>query len=124
MGLKRLLQIIVILCLLFWVLINWVWKMDLSSDIPVQILLEDIIPWMISMLLVTMLYLIFVKSKRLNWVILLPLGLWGISFCSALIYQYHPYVTLRDGVGFFATLLCFSYVWRIKNRKQSFSSLC
>lgn len=50
---------------------------------------------------------------------LLPIiALWAIQFIYALIFQYHPYDTLMDGIGFFGTLACYLHIW-LNTKKES-----
>lgn len=72
---------------------------------------EEIIPWMTSMFIVTIIYLLIVKSQNWNLEILPIVGLWSIQYIYALIFHYHPYDTLMDGIGFFATLTCYLHTF-------------
>ena len=95
----------------FWMLVNLGWSLTIGCDEPILIMPEEIIPWMASMFIVTLIYLLTVRSQKFNWSLLPLLGLWAIQYLYALIFNYHPYDTLMDGIGFFATFACYLHVW-------------
>ncbi|MBQ1769993.1 MAG: hypothetical protein II005_09525 [Turicibacter sp.] len=101
----------------FWMLINLGWGLAVGCESPVIILIENLIPWIISVFIVTLIYHLTIKSETLH-VMLTPLiGLWFIHYLYALIFHYHPYDTLVKGIGLLTTLSC--YVHAYFNRKKS-----
>ena len=93
-----------------WMVLNLGWSLTLGCDLPLHIMPEDIIPWMTSMFIVTLIYLLTIRSQKFNLTLLPIIALWAIQFIYALIFQYHPYDNLMDGIGFFGTLACYLHI--------------
>lgn len=102
----------------FWMLVNLGWSLTIGCADPMIIMPEEVVPWMTSMFIVTMIYLLMVPSQKWNWALLPIIGLWSIQYIYALIFHYHPYDTLMDGIGFFATLTCYLHNY-LNSKKQS-----
>lgn len=101
-----------------WMLINLGWSLSIGCDDSIIIMPEEVIPWMTSMFIVTIIYLLIVKSQNWNLALLPIVGLWSIQYIYALIFHYHPYDTLMDGIGFFATLTCYLHIY-LNSKKKS-----
>lgn len=101
----------------FWMLINLGWSLTIGCGDSI-IMPEEVIPWMTSMFIVTIIYLLMVKSQNWNLALLPIVGLWSIQYIYALIFHYHPYDTLMDGMGFFATLTCYLHIYLNSTKKS------
>ena len=105
------------LILWFGMLINLGWGLAIGCESPVIILVENLIPWIISVFIVTLIYHLTLNSETLHVMLIPLLGLWFIHYLYALIFHYHLYDTLVKGVGLLTTLSC--YVHASFNRKKS-----
>lgn len=95
------------LIIYFWMLINLGWGLAIGSDNPIIIPLENLIPWIISVCMVTLIYYLATYPQELR-ILLLPLiGLWFIHCLYAIVFHYHPYDTLIKGVGLLTSLSCY-----------------
>lgn len=101
----------------FWMLVNLGWSLTIGCADPMIIMPEEVVPWMTSMFIVTMIYLLMVPSQKWNWALLPIIGLWSIQYIYALIFHYHPYDRLMDGIGFFATLTCYVHTYLNQKKK-------
>lgn len=101
-----------------WMLINLGCSLSIGCDDSIIIMPEEVIPWMTSMFIVTIIYLLIVKSQNWNLALLPIVGLWSIQYIYALIFHYHPYDTLMDGIGFFATLTCYLHIYLNSKNKS------
>ena len=92
-------------------LIIWVYKMIVTSDIPVEMSYKYsiVIPCMLVLFLI--IYSFYTRKTKyilVNTILLLiPLFLWFMSMQQALIYHYHKYDTLVSIIGFSITLISF-----------------
>ncbi len=66
----------------FWMLINLGWGLAVGCESPVIILIENLIPWIISVFIVTLIYHLTIKSENsschaytLNWIMVYSLSL-------------------------------------------------
>ena len=92
-------------------LIIWVYKMIVTSDIPVEMSYKYsiVIPCMLVLFLI--IYSFYTRKTKyilVNTILLLiPLFLWFMSMQQALIYHYHKYDTLVSVTGFSISLISF-----------------
>ena len=71
----------------FWMLVNLGWSLTIGCADPMIIMPEEVVPWMTSMFIVTMIYLLMVPSQKWNWALLPSIGLWSIQYIYAIIFH-------------------------------------
>ena len=105
----KFIDIIIGLGINIFILILFVFKMIVTSDVPVSMSLKEctfICILLISILLIYNFYINRTKFLLTNIIfILFPLFLWFTSMKQALIYNYHKYDTLTSIIGFSITLI-------------------
>lgn len=94
-----------------FVLVIWVYKMVVTSDIPVQMFFKDSVIITCMLVLFLIIYIVYTRNTKyilMNTILLLiPLFLWFMSMQQALTYHYHKYDTLASIIGFSITLISF-----------------
>ncbi|WP_454052023.1 hypothetical protein [Clostridium sp. Marseille-Q7071] len=102
------------LILSIWTFLIFTYKMILSSDIPVSISLEELINFIIGILIYTIIQLFYIKKTKLYLLnltlLIVPITFWGIALSQALTYKYHVYGTISGIIGFLCTsiiVLCY-----------------
>ncbi|MBU3144102.1 hypothetical protein [Clostridium sp. CF012] len=97
-----------------FILIIWVYKMAVTSDIPVEMSYKDsviIMCMLVSFLIINSFYTRKTKYILPNMILLLiPLFLWFMSMQQALTYNYHKYDTSVNIIGFSITLISFLHL--------------
>jgi len=94
-----------------FILIIWVYKMVVTSDIHVKISYKDSV--VISCLLVLLLIIYSFYTRKTKYILmnmillLIPLFLWFMSMQQALAYHYHKYDTVVSIIGFSIALISF-----------------
>ncbi|MGH4125517.1 MAG: hypothetical protein ACREV6_21605 [Clostridium sp.] len=94
-----------------FILIIWVYKMVVTSDIPVELSYTNSV--VISCLLVLFLIIYSFYIRKTIYILmntnllLIPLFLWLMSMQQALTYSYHKYDTVVSIIGFAITLISF-----------------
>lgn len=87
----------------------WVYKMLVTSDISVEISLNDTILISSLLALTLIIYSFYVRKTKclLTNIIglLLPLFLWSMSMIQSLIHQYRKYDTFISSMGFLMTMI-------------------
>ena len=106
---NKFIDIIIGLGINIFILILFVFKMIVTSDVPVSMSLKEctfICILLISILLIYNFYINRTKFLLTNIIfILFPLFLWFTSMKQSLIYNYHKYDTLTSIIGFSITLI-------------------
>jgi hypothetical protein len=94
-----------------FILLILVYKMVVTSDIPVEMFYKDSVIITCMLVLYLIIYSIYAKKTKyilMNTILLLiPLFLWFMSMQQALTYHYHKYDTLASIIGFSITLISF-----------------
>lgn len=94
-----------------FVLVIWVYKMVVTSDIPVEIFFKDSVIITCMLFLFLIIYSVYTRKTKyilMNMTLLLiPLFLWFMCMQQALTYHYHKYDTLVSIIGFSITLISF-----------------
>ncbi|MGH4141151.1 hypothetical protein [Clostridium sp.] len=94
-----------------FILIIWVYKMVVTSDIPVEISYKDSVVIYCLLVLFLIIYSFYIRKTKyilMNTnLLLIPLFLWGMCMQQALTYHYHKYDTLVSIIGFSITLISF-----------------
>lgn len=106
---KKATDLFISLILYIWTFLIFAYKMILSSDIPVSISLEELISFIIGILIYIIIQLFYIKKTKLYLLnltlLILPITFWGIMLSGALTYKYHVYNTILDIIGFSCTLI-------------------
>lgn len=95
-----------------WCLFLWLWKMLISSDVPVSISDKELKSTILLLIVTTIICLLYVKltvDSKLLYFLLLPAILWGVSMQQAFVYHYHAYDTLLSILGFITLFLVMAY---------------
>jgi hypothetical protein len=94
-----------------FILVIWVYKMVVTSDIPVEMFYKDSVIITCMFVLFLIIYSVYTRKTKhtlMNMILLLiPLFLWFMSMQQALTYHYHKYDTLVSIIGFSITLISF-----------------
>lgn len=124
---KKTVDLFISVILFIWTFLIFIYKMILSSDIPVFISLNEFVHFVIGILLYTIIQLFYIKRTNLYLLnltsLILPMTFWSITLVSALIYKYHKYDTVLDIIGFSCMLIIFLYYCYkvLKSRKKGVS---
>lgn len=117
----KFIDIIIGLGINIFILILFVFKMLVTSDVPVSMSLKEctfICILLISILLIYNFYINRTKFLLINIIfILFPLFLWFTSMKQALIYNYHKYDTLTCIIGFSIILILLLKIIYIKIKR-------
>ncbi|WP_291567262.1 MULTISPECIES: hypothetical protein [unclassified Clostridium] len=108
---KKAADLFISFILSIWTFLIFAYKMILSSDIPVSIFLNELINFIIGILIYTIIQLSYIKKTKLYLLnltlLIMPITFWGIMLLGALTYKYHVYDTISDIIGFSCTLIIF-----------------
>ncbi|MED1996177.1 hypothetical protein [Brevibacillus formosus] len=91
-----------------WFGILWLYKMLLSSDMPMSISSDEMQYMILTLFISTIVALIYVKftsNTRLVYFLVIPSFLWGFSMVQSLIKSYHEYNTIITIAGFVGSML-------------------
>ncbi|MBU8713188.1 hypothetical protein KM924_11830 [Brevibacillus parabrevis] len=94
-----------------WFVVLWLYKMMLSSDIPMSISSAEMQNMILTLLISTITVLLYVKlssSTELFYFLVFPAFLWGFSMVQSFMNSYHEYNTLMAVSGFFCMSLIFA----------------
>lgn len=91
-----------------WFMILWLYKMLLSSDIPMSISSDEMQNMVLTLLVSTIVVLLYVKvtsNTTLFYFLVIPSFLWGFSMVESLIKGYHEYHTIITITGFISSIV-------------------
>lgn len=106
---KKSIDISLGICVNVFIFTVWVYKMIISSDIPVNITDDELKTATILLILCLITISFYIRKTRLLLVnillLIIPLFLWFMSMQQALTYHYHNYDTQISIIGFSVTLI-------------------
>lgn len=99
----------------------WIYKMIITSDIPVEMKYKDFIIISIVLIVFLLIYSFYIRKIKYSLInilsLLIPSSLWFATMKQALIYQYHKYDTIVSIIAYSITLFLILQLIYLKVRK-------